>query len=155
MPQRSTTCHKSIRYNWREGLIRWTNSLLHIVCSDCSIKPESFRMATRGECGLWNLSWSDPKLWGNVGDSSLLQGRHVLKKYGCGIFSEQNYCSRDDGTLGSQHQHQHQHQHIPDICHIYHIYEICGKNCHVEKFQIVMHEFLHMLSNFNFSTWQL
>ena len=51
---------------------------------------------------------------------------------------------------------------IPHICHIYHILDMWRKNCHVEKFQICMHDICREIWNFstcwvisNFSTWQM
>ena len=51
---------------------------------------------------------------------------------------------------------------IPDICRIFHILDMWRKICHVEKFQIYMHERCGEIWNFstcgvisNFSTWQM
>ena len=51
---------------------------------------------------------------------------------------------------------------LPHICHIYHIWDMWRKICHVEKFQIYMHDRCGEIWNFstfgvisNFSTWQM
>ena len=51
---------------------------------------------------------------------------------------------------------------IPDICHKYHKLDMRRKICHVEKFQIYMHDRCGEIWNFstfgvisNFSTWQM
>ena len=51
---------------------------------------------------------------------------------------------------------------MPHICHIYHIWDMWRKICHVEKFQISMHDRCGEIWNFstcgvisNFSTWQM
>ena len=55
-----------------------------------------------------------------------------------------------------------QKQHIPDICHKYHKLDMWRKICHVEKFQIYMHDRCGEIWNFstcrvisNFCTWQM